>query len=317
MIAQPPIAAGDSSGNIPINATRQAANVWVAKRNGTVVKLRFHIKTEGSQCRSGRTGYAAGTSGILRATTRPVNPDGTWGDPVAEEEFVPCERDAGETTYVNLNLPVAAGDAYVTVVRNADQFPGINWFSMNYLRSGTRLYPTSDYGLDPRERVLASFDAGVTWGAILWLPTYIAEYADGVKEGQEYYSASPASGTLEMYYRLAEAATITKIGGYFGTGTVTLEFWTDHVGGTVPDDQLRRRTSRTFTGPGMLRQAVSPVSLPAGAVVKIVAVDAPVGMLKSQYSDSVWDALLGHGTGYRWYLASIPTRAVPIYPLVT
>jgi hypothetical protein len=326
-----PHAAGNSAANMTHKASGTwVATRWVARRTGTLSTLYLRVKVEGSQpCYGrGRTGYAAGTTGRALVTTHPVLADGrpNLAVTLARDEFNPCER-AGlaESAAVRLNLPVTAGSEYATIVRNVDASPSANWFSTNFLYTSSGLVGANGrnersagaidafYGLDPRELVGYSRDAGKTWALPGgqygggFLPTYIQAYADGVRDGQPYYWAESVSGSQAMVYpRVPGSWKITHLGAYAraaGTGTLRLL-----VNGT-------QRASATVSGAGMLRAAIPPVTAPAGSTV---TVKTSGGLTLSRlHSDGAWKSVIGLGPSFRWYDAANPSSdaAVTLYPL--
>ena len=182
---QCPLVTPHASGNSAANMThkRNATWVmtrWVARRTGVLSTLYLRVKTERStQCYGkGRSGYAAGTSGSALVTTHPVLANGRPNLKItlARDEFNPCER-AGlaESAAISLNLSVRAGEEYATIVRNVDPNPGANYFSSNFLYNASYLVGANGrnernraardvfYGLDPRELVGYSRDAGASW----------------------------------------------------------------------------------------------------------------------------------------------------------
>src|SRR4051812_23335792 len=70
-------AAGDSAANIALDGAQKRVLLrWVAPRDGVVTRIWMHIKTEGSRCRAGRAGYAAGSGGRWSLTTYAVTAGG-------------------------------------------------------------------------------------------------------------------------------------------------------------------------------------------------------------------------------------------------
>ena len=326
-----PHAAGSSAANMTHKAgSTWVLTRWVARRTGTLTTLYLRVKVEGSQpCYGrGRAGYAAGTTGRALVTTHPVLADGrpNLAVTLARDEFNPCER-AGlaESAAVRLNLAVTAGSEYATVVRNVDASPAANWFSTNFLYTPSPLTGANGrnernaaaadafYGLDPRELVGYSKNAGAAWAlpggqyAGGFLPTYIQAYSDGVRDGQPYYWAESVSGPQAMVYpKVPVSWRITHLGAYArsaGTGTLRLL-----VNGA-------QRASVTVSGSGMLRASIPPVTAPAGSTV---TVKTSGGLTLSRlHSDGAWKSVMGLGSGFRWYDAANPggDAAVTLYPL--
>lgn len=332
---QMPYAVGDDAANIPLDSADEAIVLrWVARHTGVLDRLLLRVKVEGSRdCPYGRRpGYAAGTSGVLLATTSPVLPSGApdTGRVLREEHFRPCGREQGESVSLDLHLPVSRGQEFATVVRNVDAAPEKNWFSLNFLfqrrgitgpngRNERRTcVRDAAYDLDPRELVGWSTDAGQSWrlpggpyggrrGAS-FLPTYIQAYADGYRDGQPYYYAHPARGRVDMIYAPARhSLTITRLGAYtygFSSGVVRIRV----------DDKLR--ASARLRGRGRIAARIRRVRVPAGATLR-VSTRAGAGGLKllQLYADADWDDTLRLGSSFRYHLRQDPADPVTVYPL--
>ena len=326
-----PFAAGNGAANVA--AKSRAAWVmtrWVARRTGTLETLYLRMKTEGSvDCYGrGRTGYAGGSTGTALVTTHPVLPDGRpdLSVTLARDEFNPCGR-AGlaESAPVRLGIAVAAGHEYVTIVRNVDPNPDVNYFSSNFLYTSTPLVGANGrnerdasaadvfYGLDPREIVGYSRDGGASWalpgGAYAggFVPTYIQRYADGSRSGQPYYWAEPASGVQSMVFPHIPAAwTITHLGLWArSTGVTTVVLLVDGV----------EKAAADLAGSGMLRASIAPTTAPAGSTVTVRTTGGIT--LSRLHADSAWKSVLGLGSSFTWYDGAKPDgdSAVTVYPL--
>jgi hypothetical protein len=300
---------------------------WVARHTGVLQTLYLRVRVAGSvNCRyDNRPGYAGGTTGQLLATLHPVLPDGSpdLSRELAREQFQPCGREKGESIDLHPGVSVTAGVQYATVVRNVDQAPDVNYFSINFLRSATGLWGANGrnersanatdlfYGLDPRELVGTSRDSGHTWtlpGPGPWVPTYIQSYSDGYRGGQPYYYSHPASGPVTMIYKgFPVPWTISALGAYAsGPGHARVVLKVDDV----------ERGSADLSGTGMLRQRIAPVIVQPGQVVKVSTTAGSGGLaLRQESADATWASVLGLGTNYFWYQENDPEHAVPIYPL--
>lgn len=316
------IATGEGGGsalNIPLDRpARMVALRWVPDRDGSVEQLYLRVKVEGSdECPlARRRGYADGTTGRLRATTHPVRPDGT-PDPanvLASDEFNPCQRQEGESIAIRLGTPVRVGVPLVTVVRNVDEDPSANWFSLNFLLDssphGEGKLPSRPFpGRDPRETIQMSEDDGATWAPdATVLPTYIVEYGEGRRSGQPYYYSRTVSTVLTMVFPHARRLVIGGIGAWTsepGSGLVTLA-----VDG-------KDRVSATLRGVGALQVAIPPVDVPEGSTVTLTTRAGSGGLgLRVLYADAVWARLMRLGRNAPRYLHQGPREAVALYPIV-
>ena len=321
----PFFAAGDSAANIPLSSERQRVLLrWVARRSGRLKALHLQVKVEGR-------GYAAGSGGLLRATTHPVLPDGrpNLRTVLAADRFSPRGRESGGAVAVRLGIYVRAGQEFATVIRNDAPSPSSDFFSANFLYAKAGVLGTNGrnerhsaatdryYGLDARELVGYSRDGGDTWllpggpygphGGKAFVPTYVQQFATGPSDGQFYYYSHPVHGSVRMVYPNAPRTTITHLAAYTsdpGSATVVLA-----VNGT------RRRAVR-MSGEGFLLRPITPVNVPAGATVTLTTMAGPGGLALSQgFADSKWVHLVGLGRRHTWYLESSPDTAVPLFPL--
>jgi hypothetical protein len=331
--AEPPLAAGDTAANIPLDSSRKRVLLrWVASDSGRLRRLYVRVKVEGSRCWAGRPGYAAGSGGVAEAIVYRTRSDGRpdVSRELARATVRPCSVQHGESLGFPLSLDVTAGEELATVVDNGDPHPTRNWFSLNFLYEHAGLVgPNSRndrdpeaagpaYGLDPRELVGYSSDAGRTWqlpggpygpsGGRAFLPTYIAEYADGRRDGQPYYYGHPLEGTVVMVFPHVRASwTINEIGTYVSAAS------SSKVSLAVDG---RERAQVTLQGRGMLREPVGPVQVEAGSTVTLTARAGSGGLaLDGLHADAVWTALMDLGDNHRFYLRSQPELAAPLYPL--
>lgn len=330
--ATAPLAAGDSSANIPLNSRRaMVVTRWVARRTGVVARLYLHVKVEGStSCPfGGRSGYAHGTAGIMRVTTHPVLRDGRpdLRRTLARDEFAPCRRQQGESVATKAGIRVRRGQELATVVRNVDRDPARNWFSQNFLYAARGLVGANarnerragagdaEYGLDPRELVGYSPDGGRSWflpggpnRVKKYIPAYIQQYADGSTTGQPYYSATTIEGPVTMTFAKRRAPwTIRELGAYTsGSGASTVQLLVD---GKV-------RASARLSGTGMLRAPIKPVTAPRGSLVQVQTTAGPGGLaLRKVYADAAWASLMKLGRGAPFFLAQDPATAATVFPL--
>jgi hypothetical protein len=333
--AAAPFASGDDAANIPLDASgKWVVQRWVARHTGVLDRLYFYAKVEGSDdcAYGGRSGYAGGTSGRLLATTHRVLPGGApdMSSTLARSEFVPCGNDDRETVAIDLDFPVTQGQEYATVIRNSDPRPAENFFSANFLYQDSGVVGANGrnerdpaaqdtyYGLDPRELVGYSTDAGRTWrlpggpyggsSGRAFIPTYIQQYADGTTGGQPYYWSTAASGDVSMVFpRLPTSWTIDAIGAYTSassSGTVT-----------VVVDGVERARAR-LSGRGFLRTAISPVTVAPGQSVTVRTRAGSGGLaLRRMQVDQFWVSKLGLGASYRYYSGEDLRTAATVYPL--
>jgi hypothetical protein len=298
-----------SAANIPLDtADRRVMLRWVATRSGVAHRVMLRVKVEGAACDpDGREGYADGSSGVLRATTHPVDPTSGMPDErrvLSDDALVPCEAHSREEVDVALGFPVTAGTEYATVIRNADAAPPANWFSLNMLyahrtaagphgldlRRGDRNWWT---GIDSREAI--GFDSGdgrfqVPGGPYgqdqgrIFLPTYLIDYG-GDWSGQPFYWALPANGMA--IGRLAPSdrpRTVSQVVVLLsGAGTGTLEV---RAGGRL----LGRARVR---GHGAARAPLR-LTIPAGEEVEVRARVSPRGLsMPILFADPTWSDVSG------------------------
>jgi hypothetical protein len=335
-----PVAAGDSAANIPLNAAgKRVVMRWVARTTGTMRALHLRIEAAGASCRlTGRTGYGLGNGGSWRVTTHPVLPDGRPDTTrtLSSYETRPCQAAVSVVDVVQgvaripMTLAVVKGAEYATVVRNTDSQPSLNYTSTNFLYTSTgivgangrnersRYAADAHYGLDPRELVGFSRDAGLTWslpggpyglpGGRNFLPTYLQEFADGKVAGQPYYytaAASTADRTM-VFQNVKSDWTIRELGAWSlreGSGTLTLT-----VDGT-------QRARVWVSGAGMLRAAIPAVTVTAGQVVKVTSSGLSI---QNIVADSAWGRIAGlHLASKPWYVENQTnySHAAPVYAL--
>ena len=313
---------------------------WVARSSGLLVGLHLRIQANGSVCRlNGQTGYGLGDGGSWVVTTHPVLADGRPDESrtLSSTRFRPCDQTPSETVDVRqgivrvaMNLQVERGQEYATVIRNDDPDPTHNYSSANFLYTATGLLganarnerdpnaPDAYYGLDPRELVGYSQDAGHSWslpggpygtsGGRNFLPTYLQEYADGQITGQPYYYATTATTTPRTitYTNIKHRWTIRALGAYTPTqsnGTITL---------TIDGHQT---ATAQLQGTGMLRQPIPPTTINPGQTATITATGLT---LQNIVADTAWGRLTGmQSKSYPWHLVGggDPFRMAPVYAL--
>lgn len=336
-----PFGVGDSAGNVRINSANGLAAVrWVARRTGTISRLWVKTRTD-THGGAPDSSYYGGTTGRWSVVTYPALPNGLpdQSHPVADESFVPVQRmtsdssaqgnPTGEAIGLNLNMPVTAGQLFVTTVRNIDPNPSINYASLNFLYSAGGLQgaqardelnpQASDglYGLDPRELVGGAYNG--TWympgnnnGPFAkFLPVYVQQYSDGATEGQPYYTGHdiPAGSQVVETFHSASPRVIAGVGAYL-TNDVSLQA-TLSVDGTAV-------ASVPLTGaPDQFVHALLPhtVAVGAGASVQLSTTVPSNGALKAYYADSVFERLMGLGAAYKWSYQQDPTRTVALYAI--
>ena len=321
----PLFAAGDEAANIALRSHGERVVMrWVARRTGRVEALHVRVKVRGR-------GYGGGSTGILLATTHPVGADGRPRTSVvlAKARLSPGRRQWGGSVALPLHLSVRAGQELATVIRNDAANPRRDYFSTNFLHAQDGLLGANArnerrasardafYGLDPRELVGYSADAGKTWrlpgapyganGGRAFIPTYVQQYADGHFDGQFYYWSTPVSGRVTMVYpKVARDWTITHLGAFARGGAAEVVL-------SVDGD---RRASSRVAGSGFVVEPIPPVQVSRGSTVAVSTIAGRGGLaLSRQFADSVWARLVGLGPHYRWYLRGAPESAVPLYPL--
>ncbi len=323
-----PMAAGEAATSVRLDAAEKRVGVrWVARQTGTLATLHLRMRADGATgCPAGT--YGSGTGGRARVTTYAVHADGTPNEAIvrAEDEFSPCGRISGGSSAVAMGIPVTRGEELFTVIRNVDANPTANAFSTSFLSSSDGVVGANGrnerdagatdvfYGLDARELVGYSVNAGGVWqlpggptGAKL-VPTFLQDYGGARSVGQPYYYASALSGAVVMEYGPAAAPwTLVALGAYLesaGTGEAVL----------LVDGVEKARV--TLSGNGMVRAAITPVLVPAGARVRVTAVSEAGGLsLRKLHADSVWSQLAGLGPSHPFRLVGDETLAAPLYPL--
>lgn len=335
-----PVAAGESAANMILNTGDvRVLTRWVARRTGTLDALHLRIDVSGARCKLGeRSGYGLGNGGSWHVTTHPVLDDGRpdVSHTLAVQDFRPCEARPPVVdirrglTRLAMGIDVERGREYATIVSNRDPKPGENWSSTNHLYTSTGILGANGrnerssaavdafYGLDPRELVGYSRDGGRTWAlpggeygrpaGRSFLPTYVQEFADGVRTGQPYsYATAPSEAERTMVFRNVDRPwRIRALGAYTlegGTGTLTL---------TVAG---RQRARAAVTGRGMLRANIEPVTVAPGQMVKMTARGLTI---RNVVADTAWGRLVGmHLPTRPWYIEGEPnySHAAPVYPL--
>lgn len=320
-----PFAAGDGAANIALDDRRKRVVIrWVARRSGRIEALHVRVKVSGR-------GYAAGSTGVLEATTHPVRRDGRprMSAVLATTRLIPRSRQWGGSLALPLHSRVRAGQELATVVRNAATNPRRDYFSTNFLYAGRGLdganarnerspsATDAHYGLDPRELVGYSGDGGRTWqlpggpygvrGGRAFIPTYVQQYADGTFEGQGYYWAAPLSGRVTMVFpEVARDWSITHIGAFANGGSAEVVVAVDGA----------RRAGHRLEGAGFLVARIPEIRVKKGSTVTVTTTAGSGGLsLEQQHADEVWARFLRLGRHHRWYLRGAPTTAVPVYPL--
>jgi hypothetical protein len=336
-----PVAAGDSAANIKLDGPAKRVLVrWVARSSGTLAALHLRIQANGAACRlNGQTEYGDGDGGGWQVSTYAVLADGRpdMSTRLQSAHFRPCSGPPGVVDVrqgiarIAMGVPVRRGSEYATVIRNDAPDPAHNYTSPNFLFTikgiigangrNERDADAADayYGLDPRELVGYSLDAGRTWslpggpygaaGGRSFLPTYLQEYADGRISGQPYYyTTGVATAPQTMVFSSIERPwTIRALGAYSHyrstRGTLTLA-----VDG-------RRVASAGVKGVGMLRTRISPIAVRPGQTVSVTARGLA---LRDVVADTAWGRLTGmHLPTAPWHIEgeSDFSKAAPVYPL--
>ena len=350
-VGNAPFAAGASAGNVQFGpdacgpdaacVSRERVMVrWVARHTGVISALYLQFAsspTSPLNCPTGANGYGGGSSGIAQISTYPVRADGTpeTGQLLARTELTPCQAADGGSVAVPLGFATVHGQELATVVQDADPKPLENYFSLNTLYdprglSGAngrneRSAQAADvfYGLDPRELIARSVDAGSSWTMPLrgFVPTYVQVYADGFRDGQPYlYATCPCPGALQgtqtmTFPAVPSSWTIRELGAYtVAAGSARVDLLVDD----------RTVASATLSGEGMLRAPIAPVTVPAGSTVKVRTTAGPGGLAIVRIdADTTWKLgpVLTLGAGWRWqYLeqqggGAAEQAVVTVYPL--
>jgi len=222
---------------------------------------------------TGRVGYAHGDGGSILARLVGMNVDGTpnLSTVIAEETFNPVDRyneiktNYGITgksglLYVNFGgASLLADTPYFVVYKNVAREPLTNYVSFNSPvtnasvagpNGANTLEPEATgaiAGLDPREAVAWSLDAGLSWGwghevgsgslfgdyvgsgdSDVKLPWYAwqARSLAPLESNQPYYAYTEAGEYTLSVTNGSHAATVTRAGGYapagFNVGVVTV-----------------------------------------------------------------------------------------------
>jgi len=323
-----PFAFGDSAWNIPLDrAGRSVLLRWVARRTGRLEALYIQMKIEGSDCRDGRSGYAAGDGGSWRVTTHPVSSDGRpdLGTVLVRETFNPCRREAAdpfgyEYGALRMRLQVQAGQELGTVITPVNRdvsrsFASTNWLSVPVDLAGPNGRNTRSAGargavagLDPRELVGVSQDGGRTFelpytpGDHVVLPTYVQVYEDGHRDGQPYYYGTSIRNPTVVLREVPRPWRIRELAARVRSGRGTLTLSVDG-----------RRRARISLCPGLVRTPIRPVLAPAGATVELRASGVEVDQV---HADRAGARLMGlDDARFPWRLRSSETSMASLYAL--
>jgi len=226
-------------------------------------------------------------------------------------------------------VTVKRGREYATLVRNGDAHAARNFSSLNFLyaRGGLAgpnaanhrgaVAARSFYGLDPREVIGYSRNAGRTWqipggpygvhGGAAFIPTFLEVFADGHAAGQPFYSSAPLIGPISMSFRAARTGTLNGIGAYTsgpGAAPVVVE-----VNG-APSGAAELR------GAGFIRADIAPVPVRAGDTITLSTTAGGDALaLRRNYAGALETKLAGLGIGGMPFMTSDPQSVTPIYPL--
>jgi hypothetical protein len=176
--------------NQVMNSSKYVYSVrFVLDRDTTMYRFISGFNLEGSDPLGGRTGYADGTGGKIRARLVAVKSNGQpdMSQVLAEETVGAWQRytesksaynapGLTQLLYFNMGgVQLRAGQMYAMTYQNVDSSPGSNWFSENSPTvkesvAGPNGVNTTDpnapgaiAGLDPREAVAWSTDGGQSW----------------------------------------------------------------------------------------------------------------------------------------------------------
>jgi hypothetical protein len=174
---------------------------------------------------TGRTDYAHGNGGTIRARLVPMKADGTpnLGTVLAQDTYNPVARykevmaqypigDRAGMVYSNFNgVTLQAGRPYFVVYQNIHARPDLNYVSYNSpvvkdSEAGPNATNTLDpnargaiAGLDPREAVAWSLDTGASW-------TWGRRVGGGSRRGDYEGSTATDGGTRLPWYAWQPAA---------------------------------------------------------------------------------------------------------------
>ncbi|HEX2670885.1 MAG TPA: hypothetical protein VHM25_08435 [Polyangiaceae bacterium] len=245
------------------SASYRALLRFVPDATITIDRFYFGFKLRGASCwDSGNAGYGAGDGGTLHASL--VDIDEATGLPTTElvgETVNGCTRheEAAEfvgsdpvMVWVNTPATLQAGKLYALIVSNTHPQPANNFFSFNMPLADTALagpHAKNELdqnasggilGLDPREHVAWSQDAGKTWeyGSLngqyrsymndhdtahpaTRMPQYGFRLANGEMLGvQPYYAYSTDCASCSVTYANArQARGFVELGGFTASGT--------------------------------------------------------------------------------------------------
>lgn len=352
--ARVPIPAGESSGNLKVNAAAKRVGMrQVVRRSGFLKKVHVAVRATGG------ASYQAGTNGTfaweVRRTLADGSPDLTAGGLLGSESYAATgARVLNENAFIDLSgAPpyVYQGDVICTLLSNPDASPTANYASQNFLYIGTNpLGPSTRFlpgangrnelnplatdcylGLAPQEVVFGSIDSGASWVIpgntdpgntfVKHVPVYMHEYTDGVIVGQPYFSAGGSTGgTWAGVFKLGIGYTFSAIGGFVGpnggTSTVQVE-----IDGVVVDLAIVSGAG-AFVAPLAERLIVLPTS-----TLKLRYAADPTGVagvdIRPVYCRSQWVTLMGLGASNAFYSepgtgpATGQADAPPLWPLLT
>jgi hypothetical protein len=218
---------------------------FVIDEDTTVDRFISGFNLEGTDQLGGRTGYADGNGGTIRARLVALRPDGTpdMSQVLAEETVGAVQRyqesklaygAPGKTQLLYFNMggvSVSGGQAYAMTYQNVDSSPASNWFSENSPTvkesvAGPNATNTLDpnapgaiAGLDPREAVAWSRDSGKTWvwgrrageGSTPGAYAGSATSDDGTRLPWYGWQAAPGAApqSNQPYYAYAESGSYT------------------------------------------------------------------------------------------------------------
>lgn len=307
------------------SASYRALLRFVPDADIEIDRFYFGFKLRGADCWNENAGYGAGDGGTLTASL--VNIDAATGLPTTEidsESVNGCTRhDEAKATlggdpvmvWVNLQAKLRGGQLYAVIISNSHAQPATNFFSFNAPLADTALagpHAKNELnqaasggilGLDPREHVAWSTDAGKTWKygsdngqyksymndhdtahPATRMPQYGFRIAGGANLAvQPYYAYSTdCTGCSVTYANARYARSMTTVGGFTASGddVGTLTMTNTTTGEKSSCTPSKGYGFRTCTLPQAIRVAVGQSYTVSGTgTVEVMEMDNPQRLL--------------------------------------
>jgi hypothetical protein len=307
------------------SASYRALLRFVPDTDIEIDRFYFGFKLRGAECWNENAGYGAGDGGTLTASL--VNIDAATGLPTTEidsESVNGCTRhnEAKATlggdpvmVWVNLQAKLQGGQLYAVIIGNSHAQPATNFFSFNAPLADTALagpHAKNELnqaasggilGLDPREHVAWSTDAGKTWKygsdngqyksymndhdtahPATRMPQYGFRIAGGANLAvQPYYAYSTdCTGCGVTYANARYARSLTMAGGFTASGddVGTLTVTNTTTGAKSSCTPTKGYGFRTCTLPQAIGVAVGQSFTVSGTgTVEVMEMDNPQRLL--------------------------------------